>query len=287
MHYRDNYKQSIKEYQTKIMVDQIINGRYDTKSPHSTTLHRHSHFQIVWISNGKGEHLVEQNKYSYSDGSIFLLAPHFMHQIEYNDNVDGFVVSFSDTFLNRLQYKSTLLFYNPKHCMITVPSEEQKILNSEFELLHHHFRKSDMAEKSIILQNYLHIILTKINSYRYRQQNQNTTIEDSKQLLAERFILLVRDNFRDNKNLDFYLNKLALSQRKLNNVITITTGLPPAKFIELYALNEAARMLQFSNYSIKEVADLAGYMDNSYFTKAFKRHFNKTPLEYRNRSQKL
>ncbi|MCY1635460.1 AraC family transcriptional regulator [Marinifilum sp. D737] len=284
---KEEYKKLIKTYQKKIMVDRISQGQYDTTSPHSTTLHRHNYFQIVWITQGNGTHLVEQEKYNYEAGSLFLLASHFMHQIEYNQGVEGFVISFSDTFLDTHQYQSTLLFYNSQECLIQIPSNEQELLNTEIAHLHYYFCKSDFTDQNIILQNYLHIILTKIAAFKLQQQNQNSTTNASHLKLLEQFVLLVRDHFKEQKNLRFYQDHLNVSQRKLNDIITERTGIPPAKFIEQYTLNEAARMISFSTYSIKEIAGMLGYMDNSYFTKAFKKHFNKTPIQYREESLDL
>lgn len=275
----------IKTYDKKIIVDKISAGKYDTNSPHSTTLHRHNDFQIVWIAKGKGTHTVEQEKYLYNGGSIFLLAPHFMHQIEYNESVEGYVVSFSDTFLDNHQYKSTLLFYNSYQCFIKIEGEEQALLNEEFAALYHYFKEWNYAEQNVIMQNYLQIILSKIAAFK-KLNNANTT-SFSTQNVLEKFIILVRDNFKQEKNLKFYQDSLAISQRKLNYVISETTGISPAKFIEQYTLNEAARLILFSNLSIKEIAATLGYMDNSYFTKAFKKHFDKTPNQYKNDSSKI
>ncbi|AZQ63822.1 AraC family transcriptional regulator [Flammeovirga pectinis] len=269
-----------KEYSTNIMVDKIRNGKYDTVSPHSTTLHRHTIFQIVWIYKGDGEHLIEQKKYSFSEGSLFLLAPHYLHQIKYHD-VDGFVVSFSDTFLNKTQYKSTLLFYDPQECFIKVLDAEQELLNTEFEHLYHYFKTPNLLEKDIILQNYIHILLTKIKGFKIVNQGVDVITNNHKFKLAEDFISLVRNNFSQEKKIEFYIRKLAVSQRKLNDVICTVTGVPPARFIEQYTLNEAVRLVCFSNYTIKEIAGFVGYFDCSYFTKAFKKHFDKTPTQYR------
>jgi len=278
---KKEYNQLLKQYQKQIMVDRICNGQYDTNSPHSTTLHRHDYFQIVWIAKGSGKHLIEQETYQYGDGSLFLLAPHFMHQIEYTKDVEGYIISFSDTFLNTEQYKSNLLFYNSQQAHIQVPNEDAELLNAEFAHMHHYFKNSQFIDRSIILQNYLHIVLTKIAAY----SNPNSTTSEIHLKLLEQFVLLVRDQFREQKKLHYYQDKLSISQRKLSDTITKTTGISPAKFIEQYCLNEAARMIRFSTYSINEIAGSLGYLDNSYFTKAFKKHFNKTPNQYRKDSK--
>lgn len=278
-----DYSKLIKNYENSLVVDKICNGQYDTIASHSTSLHRHNYFQIVWIYKGSGELLIDNQKYEYSDGSIFLLAPHFIHQIKYESNVEGYVISFSDIFLDNLQYKSTLLFYNSGQSFIKVPLVEKSLLDTDFGNLYFYLHKSDFFGKSRILQNYLHIILTKIEGYKRSGLNQCKLISYLSYQLLEKFVVLVRENYVEEKNLDFYIEKMAVSRRKLSSAIRGTAGVSPAKFIERFSLNEAARMLCFSSYSIKEIALETGYVDSSYFTKAFRKTYNVTPMEYRDR----
>ena len=44
---------------------------------------------------------------------------------------------------------------------------------------------------------------------------------------------------------------------------------------------EAARLLRFTDLSVGEVAFRAGYADQLYFSRAFKRHHDEAPMGYR------
>jgi AraC family transcriptional activator of pobA len=46
---------------------------------------------------------------------------------------------------------------------------------------------------------------------------------------------------------------------------------------------EAARLLRFSEMSVGEIAHRAGYGDQLYFSRAFKRQFGEAPSAYRER----
>ena len=46
---------------------------------------------------------------------------------------------------------------------------------------------------------------------------------------------------------------------------------------------EAARLLRFTNLTVGEVAFRAGYHDQLYFSRAFKRHYGEPPMAYRER----
>lgn len=274
---KKEFEKLLKKYDKKIVVDKIIDGRYQTLNNDGTSLHRHIFYQIVWIENGSGVHIIENRKYTFTSGTIFLLAPYYLHKITYNKDVQGYVVSFCDSFLDRFQNKSTLLFHNIDQAYIKIPSEEIKILNNEFNLLNHYFNKNQNSTVTI-LQDYLHILLTKIKGFK-----NFTEIEDldSDVKILEQFVQLVRTQYKEQKQMAYYIRQLATSQKKLNQILKKNTGLTSAKFLETYILNEAARMLRYSDLSVKEIVGELGYSESSYFIKAFKKHFEKTPITYR------
>ena len=270
----------LKKYDEKIVINKIIDGKYHTSNNYSTALHRHIFYQIVWIEEGSGNHIIEGNNYDYSNGTIFLLAPYYLHKITYNNNVQGYVVSFCDSLLDRFQNKSTLLFHNIDKSYTKVSANEISLLNDEFNLLNH-YSKTNTSTSPSIIQNYLHIILTKINAFNNIKEKSTVQSHTNNTKLLEQFVQLVREHYTNEKQLSFYTSTLAISQKKLNLAIRNNTGLTPAKFLEIYILNEASRILRYSNLSIKEIVAELGYSDSSYFIKAFKKQFKKTPMEYR------
>tara|TARA_R110002049_G_scaffold240425_1_gene414171 strand:- start:457262 stop:458122 length:861 start_codon:yes stop_codon:yes gene_type:complete len=275
---KKKFEKLLKKYDRKIVIDKIIDGKYQTLNNDGTLLHHHIFYQIVWIENGSGVHIIENKRYDYTGGTIFLLAPYYLHKITYNKDVQGYVVSFNDSLLDRFQNKSTLLFHHIHQAYIKVPSEEIKLLNDEFNLLNHYFNKNKNSSV-IILQNYLHILLTKIKEFK-----NFTEIEDldNDVKILEQFVHLVRTHYKEQKQMAFYIREMAISQKKLNRILKNNTGLTPAKFLETYILNEAARMLCYSDLSVKEIVGELSFSESSYFIKAFKKHFEKTPIAYRN-----
>ncbi|MDX1402435.1 MAG: AraC family transcriptional regulator, partial [Kiloniellales bacterium] len=73
------------------------------------------------------------------------------------------------------------------------------------------------------------------------------------------------------------------SASKLHDLFRSHLGKSPGRYVSERKLEEAALLLDCSRASISEVAFDVGYNDQSSFTRAFVRHFAKTPKEYRNR----
>ena len=57
-------------------------------------------------------------------------------------------------------------------------------------------------------------------------------------------------------------------------------------YLTQFRVNEARRLLQDKNISVREVSMMVGYYDMNYFSLAFKKHIGKAPTKYRNIVQK-
>lgn len=64
-------------------------------------------------------------------------------------------------------------------------------------------------------------------------------------------------------------------------------GLPPNQMLIQIRLNRACHLLANPNLTITSVACAAGFSSASYFCKQFKKHFQHTPQEYREKIQQL
>lgn len=62
------------------------------------------------------------------------------------------------------------------------------------------------------------------------------------------------------------------------------TGVPPAKYLKTLRMRQAATLLTTTFLSVKEIVRRVGLADDSHFVRDFKRHFGRTPSEYRNKA---
>ena len=59
------------------------------------------------------------------------------------------------------------------------------------------------------------------------------------------------------------------------------TGLTPAKYVKDQRLQAARRLLESTTLSVAEIAERTGEIDVANFSRAFKKHYNLSPAEYR------
>jgi AraC-like DNA-binding protein len=68
----------------------------------------------------------------------------------------------------------------------------------------------------------------------------------------------------------------------VSNKLKEAKGITLRQYIINYRMKTAKRLLEFTDKSVGEIAEEAGFKDASYFTKSFKGIVGMTPKEYRN-----
>ncbi len=77
--------------------------------------------------------------------------------------------------------------------------------------------------------------------------------------------------------------KLFISQTHLRAVFRRHIGVPPKKYMKQVRLHKGQTLLRMSNKKVGEIARELGYVNVSKFSEDFKKKYNMTPSEYRNR----
>jgi signal transduction histidine kinase/DNA-binding response OmpR family regulator len=81
-------------------------------------------------------------------------------------------------------------------------------------------------------------------------------------------------------NVEALSRKLYMSRPTVYRKIRALTGETPGDFIQSYRLKRAAELLEKGSVSVLEVSLEVGFSSASYFTKCFKKKFNRLPSEY-------
>ncbi len=97
----------------------------------------------------------------------------------------------------------------------------------------------------------------------------------------DEIVKIIEENL-DNPNLDVDMLclRIGISRTKLYTKIQAVTGYPIGEFIRKIRLKKAAYFLMTEDITVLEVMDRVGIQSQSYFTKAFKKEFGKTPARY-------
>ena len=96
---------------------------------------------------------------------------------------------------------------------------------------------------------------------------------------------LVEKHFKEIKFPSVYAGMMNITERHLNRICKTCLDKTSSDLIFDRTILEAKRLLMRNGISISEVAEQLGYLDNSYFSRLFKKRTGSTPKKFMNHYQ--
>ena len=105
-------------------------------------------------------------------------------------------------------------------------------------------------------------------------------VQSRQQRVFEQFIDLVNTYCSRYHTLDFYADRLCITQRYLGTLVRQASGTTAKEWIDRAIINEAKVALKHSDVTVAQLADRLNFPNPSFFCKYFKRMTGLTPTEY-------
>jgi AraC-like DNA-binding protein len=97
----------------------------------------------------------------------------------------------------------------------------------------------------------------------------------------QKLINMIEDNIQDlDLDVDFLCKHLYISRTKLYQKIKGISDQSVGEFIRTVRLKRAIQIMTHEDVSMNEVADRIGLQSNSNFSRAFKKEYGKSPLQF-------
>jgi AraC-like DNA-binding protein len=244
--------------------------------------HRHDSYLMVFFTDGSGIHEIDFDRFEIKKGSLFVLQPGQMHHWSLSEDIEGFVIIFSQELYNLYFGKKNINDYNFYHSIHNRPeilfeaSEISKILPYfnlliEENSLHNNFQ----LDKMLNLLDCIHIEISRKYSETYSHQAHSYNIKISA------FEKLLEQHFKEEKSPSFYADKLNITLKHLNRICNEILQKTATEVIMDRVILEIKRMLTDKQLAVNEVASAIGYDDYSYFSRVFKKHTGVSPTAFR------
>ncbi len=248
--------------------------------------HRHSHHEIIWVTSGCVEHLLDDKVEILTPGMVVVVPMGRMHRYIVPDgvsgcgisDVSGYGIRFREEFLTNT---SNLLFSRlVGHSALQLTPEQSVDMEGYFSLIYREYHQADPYHLEP-LRHLLSALIAKLEELRLLHFQMQPHDYAHTVSIWNRFSALIEKKFKVEHNVGYYASELGVSSRKLREVVKLYTGKNVAEVIDECLTMEARRLLLFSDLSIKDIAFDLGFEEHSYFSKVFKRLTGMTPSDFK------
>jgi len=249
----------------------------------------HFTYILIYIEAGYGDCIINGRKRELEPKTLILVNPFSYLHLSNCENVTGLVITFSEIFLCRNTMEEHLLYkatFTPNYAQFfhldndNTGSSYVFTLLSMFEIEYN--RGFDLLLKMDILHNILYGIIQYI--HKLQLENANTLLDlsepESKSHIIH-FIQLLNTHFKEQSSLQFYADKMKLTQEQLAQVCKKGIGRSPKSIMQEKLLSEAKRLLLYDGRSIKEIGYELGFSEPTNFNKFFQKYTKLSPRQYR------
>lgn len=248
------------------------------KHVRQTKAHKHNkYFEIIYLFKGSGQHIIDALSFEIKPPVAFSIRREQVHFWDMDSEPEGFVLIIKKSFIDGLkdhEIRQVLGQLSATPC--TYPSDE-KAIKLLFELLVTEISEYKRNNASVV-EGLLKALLIKL------QQGQHSLPSElkTKESLYLRLQELLATNKTPKNSVAHYAQLLHTSPQNLSAACRKEARISAAQVLSEHIINEAKRLLLYTDWSITQIADALDFNDNSHFTKYFKRHTSTTPTAFRN-----
>ena len=263
----------------------------DTQIPSDTPWgsrqpHRHNYHELIWTREGAGRHLIDGDVSLVEANTLTVIGRGQVHVFEHALGIEGAVIRFGGELL----YGDDTAGATPPWLAglrvartVAVPARDVPRLESLIASLAEEARRPPDSCSIDVQRHLLAVLLLWVERWFEATQTERRRAGDPELRLYQAFVEVLERAFARHHDTGYYAEALRVPREALSRALAHVTGETTKQLITDRRTLEAARLLRFTNMSVGEVAFRAGFSDQLYFSRAFKRATGEAPSAYRER----
>lgn len=243
---------------------------------------RQDRYDVIWITGGLGQHLIDTRRRSISKGMIYCIRPNQVQAFRSLENLEGYIISFGMDFVSLdaekfgHRFQESLFKFGEDLPVVMSTSEIESSLFPIVKAIDKEYRGNSVLRNEL-LREFLKIFLI----YFTRELLYTCNVSSKSNELMFRFISLVQRNYIKKKMVTDYASLLSVSPVYLNKIVKKASGFPASHHIQQCIIIEAKRQAIFTAMSMKQIAFYLGFEQYTYFSKFFKKAVGLNFSDYR------
>lgn len=241
---------------------------------------------VVLCTAGMGRYTLGTVEYTLKTNDVLIAGEgQVLGDIKVVQPLEGIIIFISNAFLysiiREVRDIANLFVITREHPVFSLSPADVLMFRKYLSFL-----KAKLAEESHLFRRQIAGTLLATMIYELCNITQRITEEKApkqsrSQEVFERFIQLVENNFRTERRVAWYSEKLGISSKTLLEVVKRVSSRTPNDWLDIYTTLEIRIMLRHTTMSIKQIADTLHFSNQSSLGKFFREHVGMSPKAYR------
>ena len=255
---------------------------------HSFPLHWHDDFELIYCVSGWVQVTVWGQPYTLCQGSLVVVLPRAVHSINQRGSEVGeyFNIMFHPALFmgseeDPCYEKYVLPFLNGEKAIEAFhPADSgfnQAVTPCILSILEH--RREGYSTHELLIKSCLFLLLHHINQYSAAVDGNSLPQLSYGRL--KNALYEIQHCYDQELSVKAVARQCGFSESHFMKLFRELTGMGFNAYLVDYRLELAARQLSETRLKVIDIAQNCGFHQQSYFTRAFRKKYGKTPLEYR------
>ena len=242
----------------------------------------------AYCHEGSCELTYNNNAYKLSAGECLIvrrgdLVSHVHESTDFRVDVIYVTTEFIEISTPQSNYGmkgSLALFNNP---IMHLTEAQQKVCALDFDYIKRRLALADTHRfHRDAMINAVQCMIIDFFDFHAELYGGNAKVSSQYADLMERFLrLLERGDYRQNREITYYADKLFVTTKYLSEVCKKVSGFPANYWINRYTVLDISRQLRDKKLSFTELTDLYGFSSPSYFSRYVQKYLGVSPSDFR------
>jgi AraC-like DNA-binding protein len=267
-------------------IDVLWTARYDYRCNWKLVPHKHDYFQMIYFLSGSGRLLLGDTEYRIQPGDLFLIKPQRIHGLAPHSPVKTLDLKFvvNDNVLRESLLEATERI-----------TQSDSTIAAHFEHIRREGERKDYLYRESCKLFLLQVLVQYLRQDKHSAATQAAELNQAADLSSEdeipddsvvrKALEFIRNHYAEDLELPQIAESVQRSDRHLRQHFEDCLGVPPMRYLQQYRLRKAKELIQYSDYPLKEIAELVGFKTIHHFTRIFHELLGESPGAWRRKYQ--
>jgi len=239
-------------------------------------VHKHNHYELIYIKSGAGKHVINSNAIKYHAGSVFLLGPEEAHYFEIEKKTHFVYIKFTDLYMHHyeglfnsgLRHLEYLIKSRETHLANFIfGDKDQDTINGIFDVI--------ITMKNDVLRNDELIWMQVLTIAHILQRNMpeiSSNENRTKDMQAVFCYIHKHIYYPEKLKAQQMAEHFNFTRDYIGQYFKSNTGMTISDYVGRYRVNLIRQRMSSGGFGLKQIASEFGLADASHVSKILKRY---------------